>query len=31
MEFKGDISGLMELIQKVDDEYYSNLIQIGKE
>lgn len=31
MEFKGDISGLNELIQQVEDEYYSNLIQIGKE
>ena len=31
MEFKGDISGLDELAQQVEDEYYSNLIEIGKE
>lgn len=31
MEFKGDISGLDELIQQVEDEYYSKLIEIGRE
>lgn len=31
MEFKGDISGLDELIQQAEDEYYSKLIEIGKE
>lgn len=31
MEFKGDTSGLDELIQQAEDEYYSKLIEIGKE
>lgn len=31
MKFKGDISGLDELIQQAEDEYYSKLIEIGKE
>lgn len=31
MEFKGDVSGLDELIQQAEDEYYSKLIEIGKE
>lgn len=31
MEFKGDVSGLDELIQQVEDDYYSKLIEIGKE
>lgn len=31
MHFKGDTSGLDELIQKVEDEYYSKPIEIGKE
>lgn len=31
MEFKGDVSGLYELIQQAEDEYYSKLIEIGKE
>lgn len=31
MEFKGDISGLDDLIQQVGDVYYSKLIELGKE
>lgn len=31
MRFKGDISGLDELIQEAEDEYFSKLIEIGKE
>lgn len=31
MEFKGDVSGLDELIQLVEEEYFSKLIEIGKE
>lgn len=31
MQFKGDISGLDELIQRAEDEYYSKLIEIGKD
>ena len=30
MDFKGDISGLEELIRQAEDEYYSKLIEIGK-
>lgn len=31
MEFNGDISGLDELIRQAEEEYYSKLIEIGKE
>lgn len=31
MEFKGDTSGLDELVQQIENEYYSKLIEIGKE
>lgn len=31
MEFKGDVLGLDESIQQVEDEYYLKLIEIGKE
>lgn len=31
MEFKGDISGLDELLGRIDDTYYNTLSQIGRE
>lgn len=31
MEFKGDISGLDELISRVEDEYFSALSKIGRD
>ena len=31
MEFKGDISGLDELLNRIDDEYYSTLSKVGRD
>lgn len=30
MEFRGDTSGLDELLESVDDKYYNTLSQIGE-
>ena len=31
MEFRGDTSGLDELLESIDDEYYNTLSQIGRD
>ena len=31
MEFRGDTSGLDELLESVDDRYYNTLSQIGRD
>lgn len=31
MEFKGDVSGLDELLNKIDNEYYSTLSEVGRD